>query len=254
MPAYVSSTVTRPMPNLENLKKQAKLYLRWHRDRYYPVAARIRAVLPSYRHLSDREVLAHSFRLSDAQELIARKAGFESWEALRKGIRTMTHTQAQTLSKPVLLAAEPQLFVADIAASCEFYTKKLGFSVAFSYGEPPFYGQVFRDGARLNLRCLDKPGLDPEIRDSDQLLSASITLDDAKPLFLEYQAAGVLFAQPLKTEPWGARTFIVRDPDGNLILFAGAGRVAGRSTAWSRAVQERGRLSGGPPPGEYRRA
>jgi catechol 2,3-dioxygenase-like lactoylglutathione lyase family enzyme len=223
MPAYVSSTLMRPMPNLENLKKQAKLYLRWHRNRYYPVAARIRAVLPSYRHLSDREVLAHSFRLSDAQELIARKAGFESWEALRKGIQTMTQTQAQTLSKPVLLAAEPQLFVADIAASCEFYTKKLGFAVAFSCGEPPFYGQVFRDGARLNLRCLDKPGLDPEVRDSEQLLSASITLDDAKPLFLEYQAAGVLFAQPLKTEPWGARTFIVRDPDGNLILFAGRG-------------------------------
>jgi len=213
----------RPMPNLENLKKQAKLYLRWHRDRYYPVAARIRAVLPSYRHLSDREVLAHSFRLSDAQELIARKTGFESWEALRKGMQTMAHTQAQTPSKPVLLAAEPQLFVADIVASCEFYTKKLGFSVAFSYGEPPFYGQVFRDGARLNLRRLDKPGLDPEIRDREQLLSASIALDDAKPLFLEYQAAGVLFAQPLKTEPWGARTFIVRDPDGNLILFAGRG-------------------------------
>jgi hypothetical protein len=38
------------------------------------------------------------------------------------------------------------------------------------------YGQVFRDGARLNLRCLDKPALDPEIRDSEQLLSASITL------------------------------------------------------------------------------
>jgi catechol 2,3-dioxygenase-like lactoylglutathione lyase family enzyme len=223
MPAYVSSTVMRPMPNLENLKKQAKLYLRWHRDRYYPVAARIRAVLPSYRHLSDREVLAHSFRLSDAQELIARKTGFESWEALRKGMQTMAHTQAQTPSKPVLLAAEPQLFVADIVASCEFYTKKLGFSVAFSYGEPPFYGQVFRDGARLNLRRLDKPGLDPEIRDREQLLSASIALDDAKPLFLEYQVAGVLFAQPLKTEPWGARTFIVRDPDGNLILFAGRG-------------------------------
>jgi catechol 2,3-dioxygenase-like lactoylglutathione lyase family enzyme len=227
MPAYVSSTVVRPMPNLENLKKQAKLYLRWHRDRYYPVAARIRAVLPSYRHLSDREVLAHSFRLSDAQELIARKAGFESWEALRKGIQTMTPAQAQTLSKPALLAAEPQLFVADIAAACEFYTKKLGFSVAFSYGEPPFYGQVFRDGARLNLRCLDQPGLDPERRDSEQLLSASITLDDAKPLFLEYQAAGVLFAQPLKTEPWGARTFIVRDLDGNLILFAGRGEEPG---------------------------
>jgi catechol 2,3-dioxygenase-like lactoylglutathione lyase family enzyme len=211
------------MPNLENLKKQAKLYRRWHRDRYYPVAARIRAVLPRYRHLSDPEVLAHSFRLCDAHELVARKAGFESWEALRRGVQTMSDTEARTLANSVLLAAEPQLFVADVAASCEFYRVKLGFSVAFIYGEPPFYGQVFRDGARLNLRCLSRPAIDPLLRDSEQLLSASVTLDDARPLFLEYQAAAVPFHQTLKTEPWGARTFVVRDPDGNLILFAGRG-------------------------------
>ena len=209
------------MPNLENLKKQAKLYLRWHRDRYYPVAAQIRAVLPRFRHLTDREVLAHSFRLSDAQELIAKKAGFENWEALLKGVHTMEDIHGETVSKPTLLAAEPQLFVADIGASCEFYTEKLGFSVAFTYGEPPFYGQVFRDGARLNLRQLDEPALRPELR--GKVLSASIPLDDAKPLFLEFQAAGVVFHQTLKTEPWGARTFIVADPDGNLILFAGRG-------------------------------
>jgi catechol 2,3-dioxygenase-like lactoylglutathione lyase family enzyme len=209
------------MPNLENLKKQAKLYRRWHRDRYYPVAARIRAMLPRYRHLSDPEVLARSFRLADAQELVARQAGFDNWEALRKGIQTMTDTAAQALARSVLLAAEPQLFVADIAASCAFYTAKLGFSVAFIYGDPPFYGQVFRDGARLNLRCVPAPVLDPRRRDQEDLLSAAITLDDAKPLFLEYQAAGVPFHQALRAEPWGARTFIVRDPDGNLLLFAG---------------------------------
>jgi catechol 2,3-dioxygenase-like lactoylglutathione lyase family enzyme len=211
------------MPNLENLKKQAKLYLRWHRDHYYPVAARISAVLPSFRHLSDGEVLARSFKLSDAQELIARKAGFESWEALRKGVQSMTDTQSETLSKPTLLAAEPQLFVADIAVSCAFYTRQLGFSIAFTYGEPPFYAQVVRDGARLNLRCLTKPVIDPQLQESEDLLAASITLDDAKPLFLEFQATGAPFHQALKTEPWGARTFIVRDPDGNLILFAGRG-------------------------------
>ena len=124
---------------------------------------------------------------------------------------------------PALLAAEPQLFVADIAAACAFYTAKLGFAVAFTYGEPPFYAQVFRDGARLNLRCISVHVIDPLLRDAEHLLSASITLDDAKPLFVEYQAAGVPFHQPLRTEPWGARTFIVRDPDGNLILFAGRG-------------------------------
>jgi uncharacterized glyoxalase superfamily protein PhnB len=52
-------------------------------------------------------------------------------------------------------------------------------------------------------------------------VSATLTLDDAKPLFLEYQKAGVVFYQALKTEPWGARTFVVEDPDGNFILFAG---------------------------------
>ena len=92
-----------------------------------------------------------------------------------------------------------------------------------SYGEPPFYGQVFRDGARLNLRCLSSPAIDPKLRDREHLLAASITLDDAKPLFLEFQSAGVAFHQTLRTEPWGARTFIVSDPDGNLILFSGKG-------------------------------
>src|SRR5215831_15630179 len=101
-----------PMPNLANLRKQAKLVLRWHRDRYYPVAAQIRATLPRYRHMTDPEVLAHSFRLSDAQELVARQHGFESWEALKTGLPTMPKHAAQTVSKAVIVAAEPELFVA----------------------------------------------------------------------------------------------------------------------------------------------
>jgi len=122
-----------------------------------------------------------------------------------------------------LVSAEPQLYVRDIAASCDFYSRMLGFSVAFTYGEPPFYGQVFRDGVRLNLRQIDEPVVDPDRRDAEQLLVASITLEDAKPLFLEYHDAGVEFVQPLKSESWGAQTFMVRDPDGNLLLFAGRG-------------------------------
>ena len=89
------------------------------------------------------------------------------------------------------------------------------------WGEPPFYAQVFRDGARLNLGQLDRPFLDAALRDREHLLAASIRLDDLKATFLEYQAAGVEFVQGMKAEPRGARTFIVRDPDGNLLLFAG---------------------------------
>ena len=211
------------MLNIDHLRKQAKLYLRWHREQYYPVAARIRAGLPRYSRLSDREILAHPFQLSDAQELVARTVGFESWEALRRGSHFVTQTRTGNLAMVTFIGAEPQLYVRDIVASCEFYSRMLGFSVAFTYGDPPFYSQVFRDGARLNLRHVDEPVVDPARRDAEQLMAASITLEDAKPVFLEYQKAGVEFVQSLRTEPWGARTFVVRDPDGNLLLFAGGG-------------------------------
>jgi catechol 2,3-dioxygenase-like lactoylglutathione lyase family enzyme len=135
----------------------------------------------------------------------------------------VTNAHIGGLTMTPLVAAEPQLYVGDIVASCEFYSLILGFSVTFTYGEPPFYAQVSRDSVRLNLRQVEQPVVDPVRRDTEQLLAASITLEDAKPLFLEYQQAGIEFVQLLRTEPWGARTFIIRDPDGNLLLFAGRG-------------------------------
>jgi catechol 2,3-dioxygenase-like lactoylglutathione lyase family enzyme len=85
-------------------------------------------------------------------------------------------------TRPKLVAAEPQLFVADVNASCAFFTNKLGFSIVFTYGEPPYYAQVRRDGARLNLRCVDRAAIDPDLRDREELLSASITVATAREI------------------------------------------------------------------------
>ena len=136
----------------------------------------------------------------------------------------MTNETKLTTPGPILNGLEAQLFVANIKSSCDFYTSKLGFAVAFVYGDPPFYGQVVRDCARLNLRLVGEPVFSGDIREREGLLSASITLASAseiKQLFLDYQAAGVPFHQALKKEPWGARTFVVSDPDENMILYAG---------------------------------
>jgi uncharacterized glyoxalase superfamily protein PhnB len=92
------------------------------------------------------------------------------------------------------------------------------------YGEPPFYAQIKRDGAVVNLRCVAGPVIEADLRNREQLLSAVFTVattDEIKKLFLEFQASGVTFFQSL--EPWGARDFIITDPDGNLLLFAGPG-------------------------------
>lgn len=134
----------------------------------------------------------------------------------------MPATKGTSIAAPVIVAAEPQLFVSDMDAARDFYVRKLGFSEAFSYGEPPFYAQVVRDGARLNLRRVTGPVFDSRFRTRERdALSATLTLDDAEPLFAEFQRSGVPFHQALRTEPWGARAFIVSDPDGNLIAFAG---------------------------------
>jgi catechol 2,3-dioxygenase-like lactoylglutathione lyase family enzyme len=212
------------MPDLENLKKQAKLILRWHRARHYPVAAQIRELIPRFLNMPDSEILAASFTLSDAQELVARQQGFDSWQALKTGVCTKSRKVKSSPSKATITGAEPQLLVADIERSCEFFCKKLGFSIVFSYGSPPYYAQVGRDVARLNLRCVEGPIVDATVRNGEELLSASMTVattDEIKLLFLEFQSAGVTFHQRLKRQPWGAKNFVVKDPDGNLLLFAG---------------------------------
>jgi catechol 2,3-dioxygenase-like lactoylglutathione lyase family enzyme len=138
----------------------------------------------------------------------------------------MAARHEEPVSATAITATAAQLFVADLAASCAFFTQKLGFSLVFVYGEPPFYAQVRRDRGRLNLRCVDRPVIDPERRDRESLLAADLAVEthaELETLFREFQAAGVDFFEPLRRQPWGAATFIVRDPDGNLLLFAGPG-------------------------------
>ena len=215
------------MRNLENLKKQAKLILRWHREGHYPVAAQIRRHLPRFLNMPDSEILAASFKLGDAQEMVARQQGFESWETLKTGLSTTSSNVKSSppkATKATIVCAEPQLFVTDIKRSCEFFIEKLGFSLVFSYGRPSCYAQVGRDAARLNLRRVERAVIESTVRDREELLSVSMTVATAaeiKLLFLEFQSAGVAFHQTLKKQAWGAKNFVVKDPDGNLLLFAG---------------------------------
>src|SRR3954452_15023619 len=123
-----------------------------------------------------------------------------------------------------ITATAAELFVSDIRATCDFFAQKLGFEIVFVYGDPPFYAQVRRGRGLLNLKQVDAPVIDPALRDRQELLSADTAAPTAAHvdrLFHECAAAGAAFFQTPRTEPWGAKTFIVKDPDGNLLLFAG---------------------------------
>ena len=157
------------MPNLENLKKQAKLILRWHRERHYPVAAQIRALMPRFSNMPDSEILAANFKLSDAQEMVARQHGFDSWQALKTGL-------SDHIAQGEIVAIQSDDCRCGAATARHRYQtivrvllEELGFSLVFSYGKPPYYAQVGRDAARLNLRCVERPVIESTVRDREKL-------------------------------------------------------------------------------------
>jgi len=207
------------MPSLETHKKQAKLLVRWHRDRLYAVAQRLRAGMPRLAGLTDAEVLDQPFALADAQAIIAAEQGFESWAALKTGLEPMPTKSITGLAAPRLKLVEATLFVSNFEVSRRYFEDVLGFATVFTYGEPPFFGQVARDGVPLNLRYVCDPVFVGDIRAREDLFAATVGVLGVKALYEEFKAAGATFHQGVKRHPWGAIDFVVKDPDGNLISF-----------------------------------
>lgn len=118
----------------------------------------------------------------------------------------------------MLKQAIPNVFVKDFPAALEYYTGALGFHTLFVAGDVPFYAHVARDEAVLAIRHVSRPVIDHSA--GEDLLSAFVEVSDVNALHDSLQAAGALIWQAPRDEPWGMRSLIVSDPDGNLICFA----------------------------------
>jgi ankyrin repeat protein len=77
-------------PSLEQLKKQAKSLLRAARDRDAAALRRFAAELPSLAGVAIERVDPDSLALHDAQSVIAREHGLDSWSALRDEVEART--------------------------------------------------------------------------------------------------------------------------------------------------------------------
>ena len=142
--------------SLENFKKQAKLLVRWHRERNYSVGGRIRQ-LPRYEDLTDSEALALPFPLNEAQEIIALEQGYNGWAELREGLKKAPKATRRASAALKLAKAMPVLYVSDVPAAAGFYRDKLGFTIDFLHGQPAFYASVSRDEACIHLRFVHQP-------------------------------------------------------------------------------------------------
>ena len=110
----------------------------------------------------------------------------------------------------------PQLLVAQLDRSVEFYTKQFGFEVEFRYDD--FYAGITKDGYSIHLK-MGRPSIEEKKSQRDnENLDIVFSVDDVEALYEELSNNAVEFVQALRTMPYG-KEFYIADPDGNIIAF-----------------------------------
>lgn len=121
---------------------------------------------------------------------------------------TITHSRIKNMS--------PQLLVADIEHSIEFYTTKLGFEVNFRHED--FYAAIGKDGYSIHLKSGKPSAEERKSRRSNEDLDIVFSVEGIEELYEELAGKSVEMVQPLRPMPYG-REFYVADPDGYIIGF-----------------------------------
>jgi uncharacterized glyoxalase superfamily protein PhnB len=121
---------------------------------------------------------------------------------------------------PQILEQAAVLLTKDVSASITYYADKLGFKATGTWGEPPEFAILKRDGCRLMLGKV-KAGqeITPYWKQRDGLWNAYFWVRDAKALFEEMKLAGAMIDYELETKPYGVLEFGIRDLDGHDIGF-----------------------------------
>lgn len=103
------------------------------------------------------------------------------------------------------------LLVADLAASIDSYTSKLGFRFDFAQGDPPSFAAVsFGENSQLFLE-----------RGGNGAASCGLyfVVNDADAMFERCRAAGTPVVEALGDRRYHLRDFSIQDPDGHVVTF-----------------------------------
>ena len=102
------------------------------------------------------------------------------------------------------------LRVAELSAAIEFYTTRLGFRHAFSWGDPPAMAGVNLGQTQVFLEAGEP---------SPEGCSLYFVVGNADELHEYHRAQGIEISKPLDDRPWQFRDYAVHDLDGNTLTF-----------------------------------
>ena len=117
----------------------------------------------------------------------------------------------------MIKSAIPVIAVSDSARAEDYYCRVLGFQKMSAYRThasnlDPCYLTVVRDGVSLHLQSF-KP-------ERAGMTDAFLWVTDVDRLYAEISARGAVVQLPPTDQTWGNREAGIRDPDGNVLIFA----------------------------------
>ncbi len=117
----------------------------------------------------------------------------------------------------MITSAIPVIAVSNSARSEDYYCRVLGFQKMFAYRPDPSladpcYLGVARDGVWLHLQSF-KP-------ERAGMTDTFLWVTDVDQLHDEFCSRGASIQLPPTDQTWGTRETGVRDPDGNVLVFA----------------------------------
>ena len=109
--------------------------------------------------------------------------------------------------------ALPVIATADVRSTVTYYTNVLGFTEHFTFGDPPVYVGVVRDGVLLYIAqdaelasALKRGfGLHPEV---------FLWVQDIDTVFEEHKRHGATIFEDISDRAWDARQYVIEDPNG----------------------------------------
>jgi predicted enzyme related to lactoylglutathione lyase len=110
----------------------------------------------------------------------------------------------------------PKFLVRDVDTSLRHYRDVCGFRITNSFGEPPVFGIVERDGHGLHV----KRGEPRTRRSSEEAWDAYFEVQGIDALHAEFVAKGARVIRSPEVMPYGLKEFDIVDPDGHVLCFA----------------------------------
>ncbi len=131
-------------PSLEQYKKQAKELLKAYRSANVETIRRVKRNHPRFEKLAEPEFDISKFALADAQLVIAREHGFESWPKFAKRIEII-NSEAAALANPVAAFIEAAIWHGTLDAADAILCR--------ASGDPPNQAFTWRRFWEMMQRC-----------------------------------------------------------------------------------------------------